>query len=52
MLDEVAVFEHRVCKMQFQVPKDYVKVHLSEGKPVLYTVSFFPSEWEDITGKA
>jgi hypothetical protein len=48
MLNEIAVFEHKVCKMKIKVPKDYVKVHLSDGKPVLYTVSFYPSEWEEV----
>ncbi len=48
MLNDVTVFQHRVCQMQFKVPTDYVKTHLSEGKPVLYTVSFYPSEWVEI----
>jgi hypothetical protein len=44
-LDEVIVLQHRVCKMRITIPKDSMQTHLSNGKPVLYTLSFSPAEW-------
>ena len=48
MLSEMITLEHKVCQMQITVPRDYLKTHMSDGKPVLYTVSFYPSEWKEI----
>ena len=44
-LGKFIVLQHRVCKMRITVPKDAVQTHLSNGKPVLYTISFSPAEW-------
>lgn len=34
--------------MEARVPRDNVQRHEANGKVVLYTVSFAPSEWEEI----
>ena len=47
-LDEIMTLRHRILKMEVKVPKDSVQKHLSNGKVVLYTVSFSPGEWEEI----
>ncbi len=47
-LSDMITLEHRVCKMRITIPRDQMQTHMSAGKPVLYTVTFFPSEWEPV----